>query len=97
MADMLVIDSVADILLNTAPWPVFDIAASAISYPFRYSTRRFMLARFGNPLACSPQCRVMLGNTPLCTTISLCFSSSRLRAFTSPAMCEASAIDARSS
>jgi Bacterial transglutaminase-like N-terminal region len=37
MADMVVIDSVADILLNTAPWPVFDIAASAISYPFRYS------------------------------------------------------------
>jgi transglutaminase-like putative cysteine protease len=37
MADMLVIDSVADILLNAAPWPVFDIAASAISYPFRYS------------------------------------------------------------
>jgi transglutaminase-like putative cysteine protease len=34
---MLVIDSVADILLNAAPWPVFDIAASAISYPFRYS------------------------------------------------------------
>jgi transglutaminase-like putative cysteine protease len=37
MADMLVIDSMADILLNAAPWPVFDIAASAISYPFRYS------------------------------------------------------------
>ena len=35
--DMLVIDSAADILLNAAPWPVFDIAASAISYPFRYS------------------------------------------------------------
>jgi transglutaminase-like putative cysteine protease len=35
--DMLVIDSVADILLNAASWPVFDIAASAISYPFRYS------------------------------------------------------------
>jgi transglutaminase-like putative cysteine protease len=33
----LVIDSAADILLNAAPWPVFDIAASAISYPFRYS------------------------------------------------------------
>ena len=32
MTDMLVIDSVADILLNAAPWPVFDIAASAISY-----------------------------------------------------------------
>jgi transglutaminase-like putative cysteine protease len=37
MADMLVIDSVADILLNAAPWPVFNIAPSAISYPFRYS------------------------------------------------------------
>jgi transglutaminase-like putative cysteine protease len=37
MTDMLVIDSVADILLNAAPWPVFDIAASATSYPFRYS------------------------------------------------------------
>jgi transglutaminase-like putative cysteine protease len=37
MTDMLTIDSTADILLNAAPWPVFDIAASAISYPFRYS------------------------------------------------------------
>ena len=37
MADMLVIDSVADIQLNAAPWPVFNIAPSAISYPFRYS------------------------------------------------------------
>lgn len=35
--DTLVIDSVADILLNAPPWPIFDIAASAISYPFRYS------------------------------------------------------------
>ncbi len=25
MTDMLAIDSVADILLNAAPWPVFDI------------------------------------------------------------------------
>jgi len=37
MTDLLVIDSVADILLNAAAWPVFAIAASAISYPFRYS------------------------------------------------------------
>ena len=37
MADMLVIDSAADILLNAVEWPVFAIAASAISYPFRYS------------------------------------------------------------
>jgi transglutaminase-like putative cysteine protease len=37
MADSLVIDSVAEIELDAAAWPVFDIAASAISYPFRYS------------------------------------------------------------
>jgi transglutaminase-like putative cysteine protease len=37
MTDLLVIDSVADILLNAEPWPIFDVAASAISYPFRYS------------------------------------------------------------
>ena len=37
MASTLVIDSVVDILLNAVDWPVFDIAASAISYPFRYS------------------------------------------------------------
>jgi hypothetical protein len=37
MASTLVIDSVGDILLNAVDWPVFDIAAAAISYPFRYS------------------------------------------------------------
>ena len=37
MTDVLVIDSVADILLDAAAWPVFAIAASAINYPFRYS------------------------------------------------------------
>jgi transglutaminase-like putative cysteine protease len=37
MIDVLVIDSVADILLNAAAWPVFDIAVSAINFPFRYS------------------------------------------------------------
>jgi transglutaminase-like putative cysteine protease len=35
--DTLMIESVADILLNADAWPVFDIAGSAISYPFRYS------------------------------------------------------------
>ena len=29
--------SVADLELDAAAWPVFDMAASAISYPFRYS------------------------------------------------------------
>jgi len=37
MADTLVIDAVATLELNAAAWPVFDIAASAIFYPFRYS------------------------------------------------------------
>lgn len=37
MADILVIDSVADIQLDAAAWPVFNIAASAINYPFLYS------------------------------------------------------------
>ena len=37
MADHLVVDSVAEIQVTTAAWPVFEIAASAISYPFRYS------------------------------------------------------------
>jgi transglutaminase-like putative cysteine protease len=37
MSDQLVVDSVAELQLDAAPWPVFDIAASAITYPFRYS------------------------------------------------------------
>ena len=37
MTDTLVIDSVAELQLDAAEWPVFDIAASAIVYPFRYS------------------------------------------------------------
>ena len=37
MADHLVIDSVAELQLSAIAWPIFDIAASAISYPFRYS------------------------------------------------------------
>jgi transglutaminase-like putative cysteine protease len=37
MTDSLVIDSVAELELDAAAWPVFDMAASAIFYPFRYS------------------------------------------------------------
>jgi len=37
MTDLLVIDSVAMLELHASAWPVFDIAASAQSYPFRYS------------------------------------------------------------
>lgn len=37
LTDHLVIDSVASVQLNAVAWPVFDIAADAIFYPFRYS------------------------------------------------------------
>ncbi len=37
MTGVLVIDSAVEIQLNAAAWPVFDIAASAIIYPFKYS------------------------------------------------------------
>ncbi len=37
MTDTLVIDSRAELELRATAWPVFDIAASAISYPFPYS------------------------------------------------------------
>ncbi len=32
----LVVDSVVDLVLSASAWPIFDIAASAIAYPFRY-------------------------------------------------------------
>ena len=35
--ESLVIDSVVELELDAVPWPVFDVAASAIFYPFRYS------------------------------------------------------------
>jgi transglutaminase-like putative cysteine protease len=37
MGDTVAIESVARIDLDAVAWPVFDIAASAIVYPFRYS------------------------------------------------------------
>jgi transglutaminase-like putative cysteine protease len=37
MAETLVIESRAELQLDVADWPVFDIAASAIVYPFQYS------------------------------------------------------------
>ena len=37
MADHLMIDSATELELSAAAWPVFDIAASAIEYPFRYA------------------------------------------------------------
>ena len=37
MADMLTIDSIAELELDAVAWPVFDVAATAICYPFQYS------------------------------------------------------------
>ena len=37
MSDRLVIDSVSEIELDAPHWPVFDISASALTYPFVYS------------------------------------------------------------
>jgi transglutaminase-like putative cysteine protease len=37
MASELEIKSLAEIQLDAVPWPIFDIAVSAMSYPFRYS------------------------------------------------------------
>ena len=36
-ADMLCIDSNVCLELHASPWPVFDVAASAASYPFKYA------------------------------------------------------------
>jgi transglutaminase-like putative cysteine protease len=37
--DTLIVESLATVDLTAAEWPVFDIAASAINYPFSYSDR----------------------------------------------------------
>ena len=37
MTDRLVIESSSQVELTLTPWPIFPIAASAISYPFRYT------------------------------------------------------------
>ena len=37
VTDELTVESLSQVELSSIPWPVFPIAASAISYPFRYS------------------------------------------------------------
>lgn len=37
MSDNLVIDSAAELQLSAHSWPVFDVASSALCYPFRYT------------------------------------------------------------
>ncbi len=36
LTDRLVIESIVEVQLDSQPWPVFDISASAVSYPFVY-------------------------------------------------------------
>ena len=42
MSDHLVIDSVVELQLDAADWPVFAIAATAASYPFAYSASEWI-------------------------------------------------------
>lgn len=37
MTDSLIVESRSVLAVSAVAWPVFDIAASAINYPFRYS------------------------------------------------------------
>jgi transglutaminase-like putative cysteine protease len=37
MTNSLIITSIVDLELDAVSWPVFDVAATAISYPFQYS------------------------------------------------------------
>lgn len=39
--DSLIIHSVAELELDAASWPVFDVAASAVNFPFQYTADEF--------------------------------------------------------
>jgi hypothetical protein len=50
-------DSVSEIQLDATAWPVIDIAASAISYPFRYSETWIDLGGLASQLGADDGCR----------------------------------------
>lgn len=57
--DRLVISCSTDVELSAAEWPVFDIAASAISFPFRYSDEDWIdLGALAAPQYADPQGRL---------------------------------------
>jgi transglutaminase-like putative cysteine protease len=59
MTDRLVIDSVAALELDAAAWPVFDIAAGAIFYPFRYADDEWTdLGALATPQYADPDSRL---------------------------------------
>jgi transglutaminase-like putative cysteine protease len=56
MSDSLVFQSAVELELDAVAWPVFDIAASAISYPFRYSDDEWIdLGSLSIPQYADPQ------------------------------------------
>ncbi len=60
MSDRLVIDSLAVIDLSAAPWPVFEMAASAISFPFSYSPAEWTdLGALSQPQYADPAGRLL--------------------------------------
>jgi transglutaminase-like putative cysteine protease len=59
MTDRLTIDSVAALQLGAEAWPVFDIAGTAIFYPFRYSDDEWAdLGALATPLHPDPAGRL---------------------------------------
>jgi len=60
LADRLVIESRAAVELGASPWPVFDIAPSAIRYPFFYSSEeRTDLGALATPQTFDASCRLV--------------------------------------
>jgi transglutaminase-like putative cysteine protease len=58
-SDSLVIESAVQLELDAVAWPVFDIAASAIFYPFRYSDDEWIdLGSLSIPQHADPQGRL---------------------------------------
>ena len=56
MSDSVLIESAVELELDAVAWPVFDIAASAISYPFRYSDDEWIdLGSLSIPQYADPQ------------------------------------------
>jgi transglutaminase-like putative cysteine protease len=60
LADELAIESQAAVELGASPWPVFEIAASAVHYPFSYSSQeRTDLGALATPQTFDASCRLV--------------------------------------
>jgi transglutaminase-like putative cysteine protease len=57
--DYLVIDSFVQLELHALPWPIYDVAASAINYPFRYAAGEWIdLGALSTPQYADPTGRL---------------------------------------